>query len=171
MPRAGVEGLLARPPLVVVTCCVEMVGVAIGVFSFRTSSSTGLTDPSFFGPVAVAAEGVGTRSFCCFEGSTFTVALGGSICVIFGVSLGPRAPLFCGISSGGGTIPFGLVVAAEGGRCLSTFDAVEFWRALADAGRPEVEGAGEARGGFVVSEKVPTTGEDATDGEAARPAL
>lgn len=169
--RAGVEGLLARPLLVVVTCCVVMVGVAAGVFSFRTSSSAGLTEPSFLGPGALAEEGVGTRSFCCLEGSIFAVALGGSICVIFGVSLGPRAPLGGGISSGGGTMPFGLVAAAEGGRCLSTFDAVEFWRALADAGRPEMEGAGEARGGFVLSGKAPTTGDDATDGEAAGPAL
>lgn len=169
--RAGVEGLLARPLLVVVTCCVDRVGVAVGVLSFRASSSGGLTEPSFFGPGAVAEEGVGTRSFCGLEGSAFAVALGGSICVILGVSLGPRAPLGGGISRGGGTMPFALFEAAEGGLCLSAIDAVEFWRALADAGRPEVEGAGEARGGLVLSAKAPTTGDDATDGEAAGPAL
>lgn len=68
-------------------------------------------------------------------------------------------------------MPFGLVAAAEGGRCLSTFDAIELWRALADAGRAEADGPGEARGGFVLSGKAPTTGEDATDGDAAGPAL
>lgn len=148
-----------------------MVGVADGVISLRTSTSVGLTDPSFFGPGAVAEDGVGTRSVCGLDGSALAFALGGSIWVILGVSLGPRAPLGGGISRGGGTVPFGLLAAAEGGLCLSMFDAVEFCRALADAGRPEVEGAGEARGGFVLSVKVPTTGDDATDGEAAGPAL
>lgn len=120
------EGLLARPLLVVVTCWVDKVGVAVGVLSFRASSSGGFTEPSFFGPGAVAEEGVGTRSFCGLEGSVFAVALGGSICVILGVSLGPRAPFGGGISRGGGTMPFALLEAADGGLCLSAIDAVEF---------------------------------------------
>lgn len=171
---AGVEGLLARPLLVVIICCVVGVDTAEGVGSFRASpSSAGLTEPSFFCPAGVAEEGVGTRSFCCFEGSVFAVALGGSIWVILGVSLGARAPLLGGISSGAGTPPFGLVEAADGGRgrVLSALDAIELWRALADAGRPETEGAGEARGAFALSGKVATTGEEATDGEAPGPAL
>lgn len=171
---AGVEGLLARPLLVVVTCCIVGVDAADGVGSLRASaSSTGLTDPSFLWPAGVAEDGVGIRSFCCFDGSAFAVALGGSIWVILGVSLGARAPLLGGISIGAGTPPFGLLEAADGGLCraLSAFDAIEFWRALADAGRPVTEGAGEARGAFVLSGKAVTTGEDATDGEAPGPAL
>lgn len=63
--------------------------------SLRAStSSAGLTEPSFLVLIAVAEAGVGARSLCRREGSVFAVALGGSIWVILGVSLGPRAKLF-----------------------------------------------------------------------------
>lgn len=63
LPIAGVEGLLARPLLVVVTCCTVVVGVAVGVWSCRASSSVDLTELSFLGAAVVAEEGVGARSF------------------------------------------------------------------------------------------------------------
>lgn len=68
-----------------------------------------------------------------------------------------------GISMGAGTFPFALFDATEGGR-LSAIEAVEFWRALAEAGRGLAGGAGDARAGLVVSGNAPMTGEDATDG-------
>ena len=83
----------------------------------------------------------------------------------------PREPLFGGgISIGAGTLPFALFEATEGGR-LSAIEAVEFWRALEEAGRGLAGGAGDARGGLDVSGNAPMTGEDATDGGCAGPAL
>lgn len=67
--------------------------------------------------------------------------------------------------------PLGLLAAAGSGRGLSTLEAMELCRALEEAGRPETEGAGEARGGLAFSGKWPTTGDELTDGDAAGPAL
>lgn len=128
LPIAGVEGLLALPLFVVVTCCVVAFPEGVDSFCTSPSSALGLMEPFLSRTVAVVAEdGVGARSLCWFAGSALAVALGGSICVTLGVSLGPRAPLFWGISSGAGTPPFGLLEAAEGGRCfvVSTLDATE----------------------------------------------
>lgn len=115
---AGVDGLLARPLFVVVTCCVAGVLGTDGVGSFRTSSSTGFAEPSFFcPPTAVEVEGVGARSGCCLDVSVFTVALGGgSISVLELASLFGGRLMVGGISSGAGTLPLGLFDAAEGGR-------------------------------------------------------
>lgn len=175
LPMAGVDGLLARPLFVVVTCCVVGVVVTDGVDSFRVSSSTGFAEPSFFWPpLTVVEDGVGARSLCCLDGSVLTVALGGGSISDFELAslLGPWV-LGVGISNGAGTLPFGLFDAAEGGFCraLSTFDAIELWRTLEDAGRAGSDGAGDARGTFKLSGKVAITGEEATDGEAPGPFL
>lgn len=164
LPIAGVEGLLARPLFVVVTCC-NVGGAVAGVFSFRTStSSAGFAELSLGAEAGTADLGVGALSLCCLMGSVLGPALGGSIWV-FALSVAtPREPLFGGgISIGAGTVPFGLFEATEGGR-LSAIEAVEFWRALEEAGRGLAGGAGDARGGLDVSGNAPMTGEDATDG-------
>lgn len=129
LPTAGVDGLLARPLFVVVIGCETTIAEGVGSFDASLSSTTGLMEPFLSRALVVVAEdGVGARSLCCFAGSDLVVALGGSICVILGVSLGPRAPLLGGISIGASKPPFGLVEAADGGRCfvLSTLDATEF---------------------------------------------
>lgn len=126
LPIAGVDGLLARPLFVVVTCC-SVGGAVAGVGSLRGStSSAGFAELSF-GPVAGTADfGVGARSLCCLTGSVLGPALGGSIWVFVLSLAATREPLFGGgISIGAGTLPFGLLEATEGGR-LSAFDAVEF---------------------------------------------
>lgn len=127
---AGVDGLLARPLLVVVTCCcVTGVLETEGVDSFRSSSSAGFAEPSlFWPPTAVAVAGVGARSDCCLDVSAFTVALGGgSMSVLELVSLFGVLELDAGMSSGAGTFPLGLFDASEGGLCRawSLFDAIE----------------------------------------------
>lgn len=166
LPMAGVEGLLARPLFVVVTCCCEVGGAAAGVGSFRTStSSAGFAELSFGAGAGTADFGVGALSLCCLIGSVLGPALGGSICV-FALSLAAaaREPLLGGgISIGAGTLPFALFEATEGGR-LSAIEAVEFWRALDEAGRGLAGGAGDARGALDVSGNAPITGEDAADG-------
>lgn len=126
LPIAGVEGLLARPLFVVVTCC-NVGGAVAGAGSFRAStSSAGFTEFSFE-PVAGAADfGVGALSLCCLTGSGLGPALGGSIWVFTFSMAATREPLLGGgISMGAGTLPFGLFEATEGGR-LSAIDAVEF---------------------------------------------
>lgn len=130
LPIAGVDGLLARPLLVVVTwCCITGVVDTDGVGSLRGSSSAGFAEPSFlWPPTAFAAAGVGARSGCCLDVSAFTVALGGgSMSVLELVSLLGGFKLDTGMSSGAGTLPLGLFDAAEGGLCRawSLVDAIE----------------------------------------------
>ena len=79
LPIAGVEGLLARPLFVVVTCC-KVGGAVAGVGSFRTSTSSASFAGFSFGAVAGTADfGVGALSLCCLIGSVLGPALGGSI--------------------------------------------------------------------------------------------
>ena len=60
---------------------------------------------------------------------------------------------------------------AARGRPCSTFDCIEFCRALAEGGRPARDGPGDALGGFDGSGSEPMTGEDAPiDGDLVEPA-
>jgi hypothetical protein len=79
LPIAGVDGLLARPLFVVVTCC-NVGGAVAGVISFRNStSSAGFAEFSFGAGAGTADFGVGALSLCCLIGSVLGPALGGSI--------------------------------------------------------------------------------------------
>ncbi len=173
--RAGVEGLLARPLFVftVVSGVGGNTGIAVSFFGSR--SSTVFATLSFLLPFGVGSGGGGGASVSVL---TCSGLLGGGMAVSFGafVSVGALAPLLCGPNSGvpGGT-PFGLFEAADGGRCFAeslVLAWAELCRARDEAGRAWAgRGTGELRATFAVSGKVPTRGEDATDGDMAAAVL
>ena len=167
VPSAGVEGLLARPLLVVVTVEVVVVPVVVvigvGVFAtsaFCASASVGfavlpllaLAPPALF---ALAAGGGGATA----DDDASSLAAGSVLIGTVGSFVGfvsvDLAPL--GVAAKSGTavvIPFGLLEADEAGRCRlwSAVDCIELPLALEDAGRAEaVEGAGELRTEFLGS--------------------
>ena len=166
VPSAGVEGLLARPLLVVVTVevvvVVPVVVIGVGVFAtsaFCASASVGfavlpllaLAPPALF---ALAAGGGATPDDDASSLAAGSVLIGtvGSFVGFVSVDLAPL-----GVAAKSGTavvIPFGLLDADEAGRCRlwSAVDCIELPLALEDAGRAEaVEGAGELRTEFLGS--------------------
>lgn len=166
-PNAGVDGLLARP-LLVVTIGVDAVNGACVASPFGSASS-----PLGMALLLVVAALVlaMVRTASSLVASTFTVATVSLFCL---VSAGGRTPLCAAVSSGVvAATPFGLFEADEAGRCrpFSTVDCMEFCLARDDAGRAEVvEGAGEPRAAALGS-KFGWIGEAAMEGESTAAAV
>lgn len=184
--RAGVEGLLARP-LLVLTVLIAGVGCMtraadsffcssiIGVASDATAADAALVALSFLLPLRGGSSTGGGISISCFGPSGLLGARAGVSLCAFGPELA-FAPLLCWLGSSISCgFPFGLVEASDGSRCrvFSTLDCVEFCRAREDCGRggaaaaAAAAGTGESLLPLVGSEKVPITGEDVIDGDIA----
>ena len=168
VPSAGVEGLLARPLLVVVTVevvvvLVVVVVIGVGVFAtsaFWASASVGfavlpllaLAPPALFALAAGGGAGGADDDASSLAAGSVLIGTVGSFVGFVSVDLAPL-----GVAAKSGTavvIPFGLLDADEAGRCRlwSAVDCIELPLALEDAGRAEaVEGAGELRTEFLGS--------------------
>lgn len=120
--RAGVEGLLARP--LFVFTAVSGVGGAMGVAESRFASRSSATFVvlSFFPllPLGIGGSGGGGTgvSVSGLEGSVL-IGMGTAVSFIgFGSVFGLLVPLLCVPGSGvPDAAPFGLLEAAEAGRC------------------------------------------------------
>ena len=167
-PSAGVEGLLARPLLVVTT--VVVVAIGAGVFAtspFWASDSAGFALLSFlpFPPVLLALA----------TGSTGS-SLAGSVLIgtvdSFVDFVSADFVPFC-VITGSGTfvvMPFGLFEADDAGLCRlgSAVDCIEVPLALDDEGRGTVGGGtGELRPTLLGSTWFGWTGVDAIEGDRA----
>lgn len=178
VPVAGVDGLLARPLLVVVT--VVLIGggsiavcdtIEFVLFLISGSSAGAVTALlfSFLVVPALATGSGGTGGLISVSGFAASVLAGAGAggSVSFG-AFASEVDLLCGTASTtAGVMPLGLFVAAVAGRCCigSVVDAVEFPRARDEAGRGG-RGTGELRPALV-SGRDPRRGDAATDGELA----
>lgn len=171
--RAGVDGLLALPLLVVT---VPVCGVGWAGSLLRSASST-LLFLRLDEVVVVATVAIGVAAGLS---STRSASFGnGSVLTVTGVSLldseswlGRDQLAAEGISGVLATFPFAFLAADEDGLALlaSEFDCMEFCRARDVVGRGAgvgaAAGAGDGRvGGALFSGRVPSTGEDAAEGD------
>ncbi len=175
--RAGVDGLLARPLLVVLTRLAGvgwMARAAVASFLCGPSSSVAFVVVSFLPFCAGSGAARGGSSVSGLSGlGLFRMGMAVSFCVF--ASVVGFATVLGRLGSGvPWEFPFGLFDATDGGRwrAFSAFDCVEFWRAREDAGLGAVaDGAGEPLPVLTGSGNTPMTGEDVTDGDMAAAVL
>lgn len=176
--RAGVDGLLARPLLVVLTMLAgvgRMASAAVASFLCGPGSSVAFVVVSFLLPFGAGSGAAGGGSSVSgFSGlGLFRMGMAVSFCAF--ASVVGFATLLGRLGSGVPCeFPFGWFDAADGGHCraFSAFDCVEFWRAREAAGLGAVaDGAGEPLPILTGSGNTPITGEDVTDGDMAAAVL
>jgi hypothetical protein len=142
--RAGVEGLLARPLLVVVVVIVIAGGMAVPFASESSRFMVLSLRPLTTKPPRISELSSSTSSNIC---SPFELAADSFIVAFTSVIERPVTPATLPNSGVPIVVPFGLLDEEEVGRAraLSTTDCIEFCLALAAAGLPPFVGTGEVR--------------------------
>lgn len=166
VPSAGVDGLLARPLLVVVTVanatsCTAGIGVCFTLLSSLLAELSRLLLP------ALLATGFGSASG--LPGSSWVGTAGGSLSG-FGSFVGLGVETGTGTTSWGlACTPLGLLEATDDGRCFSALACVVACLTREAAGLGALVGIGDGTVGAFASGKFASTGDEVTEG--GRPAV
>jgi hypothetical protein len=164
--RAGVEGLLARPLLVVVMV-VKIVGSRLLPLASVSSRFIVLSlRPPTTKPPRISGLPSSASSIIC---SPFELTADSFIVALTSGMERPVTPATLPSSGVPIMVPFGLLDEEDEGRAraFSTIDCVEFCLALAAAGLPPFVGTGEMRPRLFESAKLLWMGDEAKDGDMA----